>query len=76
MTSWNFLLRGAGIYDKSEQYPNPLLNYINDEAWDLVNAFEQAFPEKLEGLCESMKTKKASWENFATAENPLESRIP
>lgn len=50
MTSWNFLLRGAGIYDKSDQNQNPLPKYLNDEAWDIVNAFEQAYPEKLEGL--------------------------
>ena len=75
-TSWNFLLRGAGIYDKSDQPMNPFSKYIKEESWDLLYALELEYPENLEGLCDSIKTKKASWENYATSENPIEARVP
>lgn len=69
-------MRGAGLYDKSEQPPNPLPEYLKDTAWSLVYVLEQTYPEKLEGLCDSMKLKKQQWINYATTEEPIETRIP
>jgi len=69
------LLRGAGVYEKSEQPQNPLPHLLKTEAWDLVYALELQYPEQLEGLCENMKNKK-SWEIYSSSEDPLKARIP
>ena len=60
-SNWNFLLRGADIYDKSEQPQNPMPNLIKEPSWNLAYAFEMANKERLEGMCKSMIEKSQSW---------------
>ena len=35
---WSYLLRGAGIFDRTDQPPKPecLQSFVSDAAWDLV----------------------------------------
>jgi dynein heavy chain len=49
---------------------------LKDEAWDLIYALECEYYEKLEGLSASILSKKATWENFASADDPTETKIP
>lgn len=44
------MLRGAGIYDKSDQPRNPLPEHLSEQSWNLVYAFEASYGDKLEGL--------------------------
>lgn len=48
--SWNFILRGADVYDKSDQPRNPLAEHLSETAWNMLYAFELHNGEKFEGL--------------------------
>ena len=74
--AWNFLLRGPGIFDDSEEPDNPLPSFIKNEDWDLAYALEQEYPSKLEGLCESMRLEPQHWVKFAQSDDPTEAWIP
>lgn len=75
-SNWNFLLRGADMYDKSDQPHNPLPALLKETSWNLAYAFELSHGERLEGLCTSFKTKSKSWNDYATSEDPIENRVP
>ena len=76
LPAWNFLLRGAGIYDSENQPENPLPKFLKDEAWNLAYAFEQQYDDKLEGFCNSFLNKASSWETYINSDDPTEARIP
>lgn len=74
--SWNFFLRGAGVFDKTNQPENPLPEILKQDEWDLAYALELKYPDKFENFCDSFIKKRASWENYANAHDPLEARVP
>lgn len=70
------MLRGADVYDKSDQPQNPIKDVLKESAWNLVYAFELSNKARLDGLCSSMQMKSETWIAYARSEDPLDSKIP
>lgn len=70
--NWNFLLRGADIYDKTDQPQNPISKFIKEPSWNLAYAFELANKERLEGFCQSIIEKSQSWIDYCQSDDPID----
>ncbi|KAL4487471.1 hypothetical protein ABPG72_006991 [Tetrahymena utriculariae] len=73
---WRILLRGAGLFDKSKQPPNPDKTMIQPLSWDLAYSLEIDFPEQFKGFTKHISSKLALWKEYQTSEDPLSKKLP
>lgn len=72
---WSILLRGAGIFDKSKQPPNPNKDIISAIAWDLAYYLDTSF-DRFKGLTKHITTKFNLWKEYAQSPDPLDAKLP
>ena len=70
---WNYLLRGAGLFNKTDQPPRPegSQHFITESAWDIAYCLEVNVPEQFGGLCEKVKRNLDAWEHYVIHEEEL-----
>jgi dynein heavy chain, axonemal len=72
---WSLFLRGAPVFEKKNQPPNPDKNTISELAWDLAFYLDINF-ERFKGLSIHISQKYPTWKDYVASAEPVEKDPP
>lgn len=68
--AWNYLLRGAGLFNKSDQPPRPegSNHFMTDAGWDIAYCLEAKVGLAFTDLTKKISSNVKQWENYVLHE--------